>query len=177
MKPNYLSVSIVVTAIGLALILFPQNIEMHIAPERVTVWEKTVTAEETLRGYMFTFDTGSQTIDDGMAPYVEVWSDDDVTLNTTFSLMESGTSTFDMNIMDNRVQFPLPGEDTYQVRIRGTVSEGQETEVYAGMYFLRPVPPEYYSYYPFRFFGYGMAAIGAIASLVFYMKREKETAP
>ncbi len=64
MKPNYLSVSIVVTVIGLALILFPQNIEMHITPELVTVWEKTVTAEETLLGYRFTFDTGSQTIDD-----------------------------------------------------------------------------------------------------------------
>ena len=177
MKPNYFSVSIVVTVIGLALIVFPQNIEMHIAPERVTVWEKTVTAEETLLGYMFTFDTNFQTIDDGMSPYVEVWSDDDVTLNTTFGLMESGTSTFDMNIMDNPVQFLLPGEDTYQVRIRGTVVEERETEVNAGMYFLRPVPPEYYAYYPFRFFGYGMAAIGAIASLVFYMKREKETAP
>lgn len=92
MKPNYLSGSIVVTAIWLALILFPQNIEMHIAPELVTVWEKTVTAEETLHGYMFTFDTGAQTIDDGMAPYVEVWSDDDVTLNTTFTLIENAVS-------------------------------------------------------------------------------------
>jgi len=174
MKPNYFSGSIVVTVIGLALILFPQNIEMHITPELVTVWEKTVTAEETLRGYMFTFDTGSQTINDGMSPYVEIWSDDDVTLNTTFGLMESGVSTFDMNIMDNPVQFLLPGEDTYQVRIEGTVVEGRETDVNAGMYFLRPVSPEYYTYYPFRFFGYGMAAIGAIASLVFYMKRGKQ---
>ncbi len=174
MKQNYLSVSIVVTVIGLALILFPQNIEMHIAPELVTVWEKTVTAEETLLGYRFTFDTGSQTIDDGMSPYVEVWSDEDVTLNTTFTLIENAASTFDMNIMDNPVQFPLPGEDTYQVRIRGTVVEGRETDVNAGMYFLRPVPPEYYTYYPFRFLGYGMAAIGAIASLVFYAKREKQ---
>ena len=89
MKPNYLSGSIVVTVIGLALILFPQNIEMHIAPELVTVWEKTVTAEETLLGYMFTFDTNFQTIDDGMAPYVEVWSDNDVTLNTTLSVSRS----------------------------------------------------------------------------------------
>jgi len=174
MKPNYLSISIVVTAIGLALILFLQNIEMHIAPELVTVWEQTVTADETLLGYMFTFDTGSQTIDDGMSPYVEVWSDEDVTLNTTFTLIENAASTFDMSIMDNPVQFLLQGEDTYQIRIGGTVVEGRETEVNAGMYFLRPVPPEYYAYYPFRFFGYGMAAIGAIASLVFYRKREKQ---
>jgi len=82
-------------------------------------------------------------------------------------LIESGTSTFDMNFMDTPVQFLLPGEDTYQVRIEGSVVEGRESDVNAGMYFLRPVTPEYYTYYPYRFFGYGMAAIGAIASLVF----------
>jgi len=49
--------------------------------------------------------------------------------------------------------------------------------VNAGLYTLRSLPPDYITYYPYRFFGYGMAVIGGLASLVFYLRGEKETSP
>lgn len=88
MKRNYLSASIFVTIIGLAFIMFPQNIEMYIAPELVTVWEETTTAEKSFSGsnYDFSFTPGPKAVDDGLSPYVSVWSNEMVTLNTTFTV-------------------------------------------------------------------------------------------
>lgn len=175
MKRNYLPISIVVTVIGLAFILYPQSIEMHITPELVIVWEGTATAGGP--DYVYSFSPGPKAIEDAMSPHVSVWSNEMVTLNTTFTIKEEGVTILSLNITDNPSKLLLPGEGTYDVDIAGNVLEGKGAEVYAGIYFLRPVPPEYYMYYPFRFFGYGMAAIGAIASLVFYVKREERGTP
>ena len=171
MKRNYLTVSIVVAVIGLAFIMYPQSIEMHITPELVTVWEGTATAGGP--DYVYSFTPGPKAIEDAMSPHVSVWSNEMVTLNTTFTIREEGVTILILNITDNPSQLLLPGEGTYDMDISGNVLEETDAEVYAGIYFLRPVPSEYYPYYPFRFFGYGMAAIGAIASLVFYLRREK----
>jgi len=91
------------------LILLPQNIEVHIAPELVTVWEESATTENTLGEHGFLFNTGSQTIEEGTSPYVEVWSGDPVALNTTFALLLDGTTPFNMNITDNPATFMIPG--------------------------------------------------------------------
>lgn len=160
-----------VLVIGVALILLPQNIEMNIAPEQVTIWEDTTITEENLGEYSFTLNTDSQEIAEGTSPYVEVWSDEDVTLNTSFAMLLGGSTSLNMNITDNPALFVIPEDNTVQILIKGTVVEGSMTEVNAGLYTLRPLPPEYITYYPYRFFGYGMAAIGAIASLVFYLRR------
>ena len=171
MKRNYLPVSIVVAVIGLAFILYPQSIEMHISPELVTVWEGTEIAGGP--DYVYSFSPGPKAIEDTMSPYVSVWSNEMVTLNTTFTIREEGGTILNLNITDNPSELLLPGEGTYDMDIEGNVLEKTDIEVYAGIYFLRHVPSEYYRYYPFRFFGYGMSAIGAIASLVFYLRREK----
>ena len=177
MKRNYLSASIVVTVIGLAFIMFPQNIEMHIAPELVTVWEGTTTAEKSFSGsnYDFSFNPDPKDVGDGMSPYVSVWSNEMVTLNTTFTLGEEGVTVFVINITDNPSELLLPGDGAYDVVIEGNVLEETGAEVHAGIYFLRPMQPEYFTYYPFRFFGYGMAVIGALASLVFYLRGKDST--
>ena len=172
MKRNYLPVSVVVTVIGLAFIMYPQSIEMHIAPELVTAWEGTTMAGGP--DYVYSFSPGPRDIEDAMSPHVSVWSNEMVTLNTTFTIREEGVTVLSINITDNPSELLLPGEGTYDMDITGNVLEETAAEVYAGIYFLRPVPSEYYTYYPFRFFGYGMAAIGAIASLVFYVRREKD---
>ena len=179
MKRNYLSASIFVTVIGLAFILFPQNIEMHIAPELVTVWEGTTTAEKSFYGsnYDFSFNLGPKDVGDGMSPYVSVWSDEVVMLNTTFTIGEEGVTVFVINITDNPSELLLPGDGIYDVLIEGNVLEETGAEVYAGIYFLRPLPPEYFTYYPYRFFGYGMAVIGALASMIIYLRNRNQTDP
>jgi hypothetical protein len=48
MNRKYLPASIVVLIVSVAMILIPQSIEMHIAPELVTVWVDTVTTENVL---------------------------------------------------------------------------------------------------------------------------------
>ena len=174
MNQKYLPAALIVLVVGVAMIFLPQSIEMHIAPELVTVWEGTDTTEETLLGHRFTFDTNIQSLDDGMSPYIEVWSDEDVTLNATFTLIEDGTPTFAMNITDNPAQFYIPDDDYIQVHVTGNVIEDQGVTVHAGLYTLRPLPPEYIKWYPYRFFGYGMTAIGAIASLIFYLRKENK---
>ena len=166
MNRKYLPAALIVLVVGEAMIFLPQSIEMHIAPELVTVWEDTVTTDD-----VFNFNTGSQTLDD-MSPYMEVWSDDVVTLNATFTLIEDGTPTFIMNIIDNPTEFYIPGEENIQVEVTGNVIEDQEATVHAGLYTLRPLPAEYITWYPYRFFGYGMAAIGAMASLIFYLRKD-----
>jgi hypothetical protein len=167
MNRKYLPASIVVLIVSVAMILIPQSIEMHIAPELVTFWVDTVTTEN-----VFNFNTGSQEIDD-MSPYMEVWSDDIVTLNTTFALIEDGTPTFIRNITDNPVQFYIPSEEDIQVDVTGNTVENKGATVNAALYALRPLPPEYITWYPYRFFGYGMAAIGAIASIVLYLRKDE----
>lgn len=173
MDRKYLPASLVVLVVGVTMILLPQNIEMHIAPERVTVWEDSASTEKLLREHVFTFDTGIQTLEDS-SPYMEVWSDDTVTLNATFTLIENGTPTLVINITDNPSEFYIPVDDEAHVQVTGNVIEDQGTTVNAALYTLRPQPPECVTWYPYRFFGYGMTAIGAIASLGFYLKRDEK---
>lgn len=167
MEKPYLVISVVVTILGLAFTIYPQSITLHLAPEQVTLWE------ETLQGTSYQFDTGEFTIDEGISPYVKVWSDDSVTLNTTFYLIGIGiTDVF--NITDNPSEYLLPGEGTWSIKIKGKIVEGTVETVKAGFYYLRLLEPEHITYYPYRFFGYGMTAIGLMASLVIYGKIVKK---
>lgn len=166
MNRRYLPVGIIVLIIGFGFILLPQKIEMHMAPEMVTVWEdKTTTVDD------FTFNTGSQSISGGLSPHIKVWSNDMVTLNTSFGLFTDGESNIIMNMTDNPSEFLLPGEGPYHLLINGFVVEGITTEVNTELYYLRPLEPEYMTFYPYRSFGYGMVVIGILASVIFYMRK------
>ena len=168
MKRPYLVITIVVTVLGIAFTVLPQSITVHLAPEQVTIWE------DSLTGTSFSFATGEQSIDDGISPFVTVWSEGSVTLNTTFSL--SGMDMTEIfNITENPSEYLLPGEGTWNIEITGNVVEGTEETVNAGFYYLRLLEPERITYYPYRFFGYGMTAIGLMATLVIYGKMKKET--
>jgi len=145
----------------MAFTIYPQSITLHLAPEQVTLWE------DTLQGTSYNFDTGEVTIEEGISPYVKVWSEDAVTLNTSFYLTGMGiTDVF--NITDNPSEYLLPGEGIWSIQITGNIIEGTIGTVNAGFYDLRLLEPEHITYYPYRFFGYGVTAIGLMASLVIY---------
>jgi hypothetical protein len=173
MERPYLIISVVVAILGIAFTIYPQSITLHLAPEQVTLWE------DTLQGTSFNFDTGEFTIDDGVSPYVSVWSEGAVTLDTSFYLTGMDISEV-FNITDNPSEYLLPGEGTWSIQITGNIVEGTVETVNAGFYYLRPLEPERITYYPYRFFGYGMTAIGLMATLVIYgritKKRRPETA-
>lgn len=167
MKQPYLIITVIVTLLGMTFTVLPQTITVHLSPEQVTIWEDSVT------GTIFSFATGEQSIDDGVSPYVTVWSEGSVTLNTTFHLSGMDmTETF--NITDNPSEYLLPGEGTWNIEITGNVVESTEETVNAGFYYLRLLEPERITYYPYRFFGYGMTAIGLMATLVLYGRRKRE---
>ena len=169
MQKSYLTISVIVIIIGVAFIFLPATYEINAAPELVTLWEETKTAQQTVEGTIFSFMTGEVSIDDGISPYVRVWSDEEVSLNTTFYL--TGSEEYDpLDMLDNPIEVLLPGLGTWSVQMDGTVVEGTEVEINAGFYYLRPLAPELITYYPYRFFGYGMAAIGVIATLVIYLR-------
>ena len=170
MEKPYLIISVVVTILGIVFTIYPQTITLHLAPEQVTLWE------DTLQGINFDFDTGEVTIEDGVSPYVSVWSESEVDLNTSFYLTGMGMSeTF--NITANPSEYLLPGEGTWSLEIRGNIVEGTDETVNAGFYYLRPLEPERITYYPYRFFGYGMTAIGLMATLIIYGRITKKQSP
>lgn len=169
MQKSYLTISVAVIIIGVAFIFYPAAYEVNLAPELVTVWEDMMIAYQTEQGTLFGFETGEQTINDGLSHHVKVWSDEDVSLNTTFILV--GEKEYDPLVMqDNPAEAFLPGLGMWNIAIEGTVLEGSEAEINAGLYYLRPLEPERVTYYPYRFFGYGMAAIGAVASIAIYIR-------
>ena len=173
MQRNYLTISAIVTIIGVAFIFFPATYTINLAPEQVTLWEDTIRAQQGLHGTVFSFDTGEQIVVEGVYPYVKVWSDEAVMLNTTFSFTgESETESFTMT--DNPFEYLLPGEGTWSIQVEGNVIEGTVVDVNAGFYYLRLLEPEHITYYPYRFFGYGMTVIGIIASLVIYFRSDHE---
>jgi len=171
MQRNYLTISILVTVLGVAFIFLPATYTINLAPEEVTLWEDTVKAQLGQDGAFFSFNTGEQVISAGVYPYVKVWSLDDVSLNTTIILTGADGGEFQMT--DNPSEFILSGEGAVSVQIEGNVVENQEADVNAGLYYLRLLEPEQITYYPYRYFGYGMTVIGAVASLVIYL-RSKE---
>ena len=170
MKHPYIIVTLSVTVLGLAFTILPSTITVHLGPEQVTIWE------DSLHGTSFIFTTGDRSFEDGMSPYVKVWSEASVTLNTTFHLSGMGiTETF--NITENPSEYLLPGEGTWSIDITGNIVEGTEETINAGFYYLRLLEPERITYYPYRFFGYGMTAIGVMATLVVYGRTIKKEEP
>jgi len=167
MKRNYLTITLIVTVLGVAFIFLPQTYTIHLAPEQVTLWEDTTT------GTTYSFNTGTQSIDDGVSPYVQVWSNSMITLNTSFTVTGMG-ETIPWNITDNPTELLLPGPGDWTIEITGNIVEGEAADINAGFYYLRPMEPETVTYYPYRYFGYGMLVIGLISSLVVYMQTKAE---
>ena len=154
-------VSIVVAVLGVAFIFLPQSIQIHRSPEQVTLWE------DAAIGADYMFDTGEHEIENGFSPYVKVWSLEAVTLNTSFKLTGVGFTEI-FNVSDNPTEYILPGEGVWSIQISGNILEGDYVAVNAGFYYFRLIDPERVRYYPYRFFGYGMTAIGVMASLIIY---------
>ena len=173
MQRNYLSISFIVIIIGVVFIFLQATYTVNLAPEQVAIWEDGVRAKQDLHGTVFSFDTGEQIIGDGVYSYVKVWCEEAVTLNATFRLTGGGKSEY-FNMVGNPSEYLLPGEGAWSVQVEGTVVEKNIVDVNAGFYYLRPLEPEHITYYPYRYFGYGMTTMGVIASLVIYLKSNKE---
>ena len=167
MKRNYLTITAIVTVLGVAFIFLPASYTIHLAPEQVTLWEDTTTGTD------YSFNTGPQSVDDGVSPYIKVWSDTTNTMNTSFIITGMG-ETMQENNTYNPAEILLPGPGEWTAEITGNIIEGTSAEINAGFYYLRPLEPEVVTYYPYRYFGYGMTLIGLISSLIIYT-RNKET--
>ena len=175
MQRNYLVVTIFVAVIGAAFIFFPVTYEINLAPEHVTLWMDNETTKLGSTGEIFSFDTSTQVVDEGVYPVIEVWSNESVMLATLFTLTSGGnTETF--SITDNPAQCFLPSSGTWSAHINGTASGEDTVNVNADFYYMLLMEPDHITYYPYKYFGYGMFAVGILASLVIYLKTSRENA-
>ena len=169
MQRSYLLISVVVSVLGVAFMFLPQSIQFEAPPERETLWEDEV------RDSVYRFEPGDLSMVDGVSPFVKVWSEENVKLNTTFYLIV-GNLNESVTIIDNPTEYLLPGEGNWSIQITGYIVEESEALIYAGYYYLIFSEPTRITFYPYRYFGYGMTMIGVMASLAIYavsMKRIK----
>ena len=175
MQRNYLVVTVLVAVIGVAFIFFPVTYVINLAPEHVTLWMDNETTQLGSTGEVFSFDTGTHVVDEGVYPVIEVWSNESVTLATLFILTSGGNSET-LNITDNPAQCFLPSSGAWSAHIEGTVSGGDSVNVNAEFYYMRLMEPDHITYFPYRYFGYGMLAVGILASLGIYLRTRSENA-
>jgi hypothetical protein len=150
-----------VSILGIAFMFLPQSIQVQLPPEQETLWE------DEIRGSVYRFEPGELSIVDGVSSYVKVWSEESITLNTTFYLI-FGELNESVNIIDNPTKHSLPGEGAWSIQITGNIVEETEALIYASTYYLIFPEPTRITFYPYRYFGYGMTMIGVMASLAIY---------
>ena len=171
MQRRYLIISVIVTALGIVFMFMPQSIMLQPAPEKITLWE------EEVYGTTYSFDTGEHSIVDGFSPYVRIWGIGSVTLNTTIKLTGEEEREI-VNITGNPTEYSLPKTGAWRIRIAGNIIEETQVTVNAGFYYFKPQELERITYYPYRFFGYGMTMIGVMTSLAIYVwSRKKRKTP
>ena len=161
MQRSYLIISVIVTALGVVFMFLPQSIMLQLAPEKITLWE------EEVYGTTYSFDTGEHSNIDGFSPYVRIWGIGSVTLNTTIKLIGEEEKEI-VNITGNPTEYTLPEAGAWRIQIAGNIIEEAQVTVNAGFYYFKLQEPERITYYPYRFFGYGMTMIGVMASLAIY---------
>lgn len=175
MERNYLPVSLAITLIGLALIFLPSKVEVYPMDELVTLWNETAPTighSETLQS--FSFRTGAFSITDGYGPWIEIINMEDGAVNATIvNIAEPETMVVPQENASAMRTYLVEDSDSYDMEITGLVEAMGQVNVSASFYHWRHTPMDTFVYYPFRFFGLGMTAIGLIATGIFYYMVKK----
>ncbi len=106
---------------------------------------------------------------DGFSPTLVVSHVGDSPLNATVvNLAEPDGYGFPINDTDYIQVYLLSEADLYELDIDGYVVSDNPVTVNATLFHYRHMDPEQFTYYPYRFFGLGMAAVGAVSTAVAY---------
>ena len=175
---KYLPVTIIVLLLGVGMILYPENIDIHIADEQVTLWTETKSTSKTFygAGQDFSFSTEPLTMDeDGFLPVLKITNSRDAIMNATVvNTLHPDVFAAAMNETGAELTYLLEETGSFDLEIEGFTNADTPIQVTATFFYFRHVPPEMLTLYPYRFFGLGMAAVGLLASAFVYVRGRGE---
>ncbi len=169
MERNYLPVTVVVIVLGAGLSLIPKTVELSQPYELVTVYNQTETTRAPFEGVAqeFTFRTGRVETADGFSPTLILTNPVEGKINATVVNLDLPDSQIGhVNESLSTVIFEFGEADSYDLEITGLVNADEPVEVTAAFFYYRHMPPERYTYYPYRYFGLGMASVGIEATAI-----------
>jgi len=181
MKRNYLPITVVVLVLGAGLAVIPQTVELSQPDELVTLYNQT-TITKSIDGATqeYEFKTGRVRMVDGFSPTLILTNSADVEMNATVvNLDHPDGYTASMDESQSFIVYEIEEAGSYDLEIAGRVYIDEPMEVTAAFIYYRHTPPEHYTYYPYRYFGLGMASVGIVATAiaVYYNKRTVEIPP
>lgn len=175
---KYLPITIIVLLLGVGMILYPENIEIHVADEQVNVWTETKATSGAFygAGQEFSFRTGPLSMDeDGFMPLLKVTNSGDAVMNATIvDALHSDAFVAAVNETGPELMYLLEENGSFDLEIEGFTDAESLVQVTAVFFYFRHVPPEMMTLYPYRFFGLGMAAVGLLASAFVYVRGRGE---
>ncbi len=178
MKRNYLPVTVVVIVLGAGLSLIPETVEFSQPYELVMLYNQTATTKASVDGSVqeFTFMTERLTVD-GFSPTLILTNPVEGEINATIVNLDHPDSQIAyVNESLSTVIFELEEADSYHLEIKGWVNADKPVEVTASFIYYRHTPPQRYTYYPYRYFGLGMASVGTVATAIAaYHRKSRET--
>jgi len=171
---KYLPVTIIVLLLGVGMILYPENIEIHIADEQVNMWTETKSTSGAFygAGQEFSFRTGPLSMDpDGFMPILKVTKSGEAVMNATVvNALHPDAFTAAINETGPELMYLLEETGSFDLEIEGFTDAEGPVQVTATFFHFRHVPPQMLTLYPYRFFGLGMAAVGLLASAFVYVR-------
>jgi hypothetical protein len=178
MKRNYLPVTVVVIVLGAGLSFIPETVELSQPYEVVTVYNQTETTRQSIEGAAqeFTFRTDHLTVD-GFSPALILTNPVEGEINATVvNLDQPDSQTAYVDESLSTMIFELEETDSYHLEIKGQIIADEPVEVTASFIYYRHTPPQRYTYYPYRYFGLGMASVGTAATAIAaYHRKSRET--
>jgi hypothetical protein len=178
MKRNYLPVTVVVIVLGVGLSFIPETVELSQPYELVTVYNQTEKTKQSIDGAAqeFTLRTGRVETKDGFSPTLILTNSAEGEMNTTVvNLDRPDPQKAYVNESLGTVIIDVEEADSYDLEIAGRISATERVEVTAAFIYYRHTPPENYTYYPYRYFGLGMASVGVVATAIAaYLGKSRE---
>ena len=179
MKRNYLPVTVVVLVLGAGLSLIPETVELGQPYEVVTIYNQTETTKAPVEGAAqeFTLRTGGLETVDGFSPTLILTNPVEGEINASVVNLDHPDSQMGyVNESLSTVIFEVEEADSYHLEITGRENADEPVEVTAAFIYYRHTPPQRYTYYPYRYFGLGMASVGIGATAIAaYHGKSRET--
>ena len=156
------------------MIVYPENIEIHIADEQVTLWTETKSTINAFygAGQDFSFRTGPLTMgENGFLPVLKITNSGEAIMNTTVvNTLHPDAFAAAMNETGAELTYLLEETGSFDLKVEGYIGSNTPVQVTTTFFYFRHVPPEMLTLYPYRFFGLGMAAVGLLASAFVYVR-------
>jgi hypothetical protein len=175
MKRNYLPITVVVLVLGAGLSVIPQTVELSQPAELVTLYNQTtITKPVDGATQEYTFRTGRVDMVDGFSPTLILTNSADGEMNATVVNLDHPDTIMEyMNESQSVMVYQVEEAGSYDLEIVGLVYVDEPVGVTAAFIYYRHAPPEHYTYYPYRYFGLGMASVGVVATAIaaYYNKR------